>query len=93
MEREARGTGIRSHRSSGGAVEAERRWCRTGRRRRSVRSSCGLGSERLRVRGGVVMAGGAPRPFIGAGGAPGRGGRELIVGVNGFNAIEGVKAR
>jgi hypothetical protein len=38
------------------------------------------------------MAGGAPRPFIGAGGAPGRGGRELIAGVNGFNAIEGVKA-
>jgi hypothetical protein len=32
-------------------------------------------------------------PFIGAGGAPGRGGPELIVGVNGFNAIEGVKAR
>jgi hypothetical protein len=32
-------------------------------------------------------------PFIGAGGAPGRGGRELIVGINGFNAIEGVKAR
>jgi hypothetical protein len=41
----------------------------------------------------VVMAGGAPRPFIGAGGATGRGGQELIAGVNGFNAIEGVKAR
>jgi hypothetical protein len=39
------------------------------------------------------MAGGAPRPFIGARGAPGRGGRELIAGVNGFNTIEGVKAR
>jgi hypothetical protein len=39
------------------------------------------------------MAGGAPRPFIGAEGAPGRGGRELITDVNGFNAIEGVKAR
>jgi hypothetical protein len=39
------------------------------------------------------MAGDAPRPFIGAGGAPGRGARELITGVNGFNAIEGVKAR
>jgi hypothetical protein len=38
-----------------------------------------------------VMAGGAPRPFIGAGGAPGRGGQELIAGVNGY-AIEGVKA-
>jgi hypothetical protein len=39
------------------------------------------------------MAGGATSPFVGAGGAPGRGGRELITGVNGFNAIEGVKAR
>jgi hypothetical protein len=41
----------------------------------------------------VVLARGAPRPFIGAGGAPGRGGRELISGVNGFNTIEGVKAQ
>jgi hypothetical protein len=32
-------------------------------------------------------------PFIGAGVAPGRGGQELITGINGFNAIEGVKAR
>jgi hypothetical protein len=39
------------------------------------------------------MARVAPRPFIGAGGAPGKGGRELITGVNSFNAIEGVKAR
>jgi hypothetical protein len=39
------------------------------------------------------MVGGAPRPFIGAGGEPGRGCRELIAGVNGFNTIEGVKAR
>jgi hypothetical protein len=36
----------------------------------------------------VVMAGGAPRPFIGVEGASGRGGRELIADVNGFNAIE-----
>jgi hypothetical protein len=93
MEREVRETRLGSHRSSGGAVEAGRRWCRTGRRRRSVRCSCGLRSERLRARWGVVMAGGAPRPFIGAGGAPGRDGRELIAGVNVFNAIERVKAR
>jgi hypothetical protein len=39
------------------------------------------------------MAGAAPHPFIGVGESSGRGGRELIVGVNGFNAIEGVKAR
>jgi hypothetical protein len=50
MGREARGTRLGSHWSSGGAVEAGRRWCRTGRRWRSVRSSCGLGSERLRAR-------------------------------------------
>jgi hypothetical protein len=39
------------------------------------------------------MAGATPHPFIGAGEAPERGGRELIAGINGFNAIEGVKAR
>jgi hypothetical protein len=38
------------------------------------------------------MAGGAPRPFIGAGGALGRGGPELIADVNGFSTIEGLKA-
>jgi hypothetical protein len=50
-------------------------------------------SKANEVRCGAVMAEGAPRPFIGAGGALGRGGRELITDVNGFNAIEGVKAR
>jgi hypothetical protein len=45
MEREARGTRLGSHRSSGDAVEAGRRWCRTGRRWRSMRSSCGHRSE------------------------------------------------
>jgi hypothetical protein len=32
-------------------------------------------------------------PFIGAGGAPGRGGRAVNAGINGFNATEGVKGR
>jgi hypothetical protein len=32
-------------------------------------------------------------PFIGAGGALGRGGRAVNAGVNGFNAIEDVKGR
>jgi hypothetical protein len=32
-------------------------------------------------------------PFIGAGGAPGRGGRVINAGANGVNAIEGVKCR
>jgi hypothetical protein len=31
-------------------------------------------------------------PFIGGRGSAGRGGQELIIGVNGVNAIEGVKA-
>jgi hypothetical protein len=39
------------------------------------------------------MVGASPRPFIGVEEAPGRGGRELIAGVNDLNAIEGVKAR
>jgi hypothetical protein len=50
MERGVRGTRLGSHQSSGDAVEPGRWWCRTGRRRRSVRSSCKLGSERLRAR-------------------------------------------
>jgi hypothetical protein len=50
MEREARGTRLGPHQSSGGAVEAGRRRCRTGRRWRSLRRSCGLGSTRLRAR-------------------------------------------
>jgi hypothetical protein len=32
-------------------------------------------------------------PFIGAGGAPGRGGRAINASVNSFNTIEGVKGR
>jgi hypothetical protein len=36
---------------------------------------------------------GCSSSFYRAGGAPGRGGRELIADVNGFNATEGVKAR
>jgi hypothetical protein len=50
MEREARGTRLGPHRSSGGTVEAGRWWCRTGRQRRSVRRSCGVGRTRLRAR-------------------------------------------
>jgi hypothetical protein len=35
-----------------------------------------------------VRAGGSHRPFVGAGGAPERGGRGSNSGINGFNAIE-----
>jgi hypothetical protein len=60
MERGARGTRLGSHRSSGGAVEAERRRCRTGKRRRLVR---GLLRRREReigaVRGAVTLGAGA----------------------------------
>jgi hypothetical protein len=37
-ERGAQGARLGPHQSSGGAVEAGRWWCRTGRRRRSVRT-------------------------------------------------------
>jgi hypothetical protein len=44
-ERGATGTRLGSHRSSGGAVEAGRRWCRTGRQRRSVRGRLERGEK------------------------------------------------
>jgi hypothetical protein len=47
MEREARGTRLGSHRSSGGAVEAGQRWCRTGRRWRSVRGLLRRGEREI----------------------------------------------
>jgi hypothetical protein len=89
----ARGTRLGSHRSSSGAVEAGRRWCRTGRRRHSVRGRLERGEKRREAGRGAVNSGGGLAFYMGAGGTPGRGGRELIAGINGFNAIEGVKAR
>jgi hypothetical protein len=50
------------------------------------------GREGNRIGERCGEARGGCSPFVGAGGAPGRGGRELIIDVNGFNAIEGVKA-
>jgi hypothetical protein len=57
MEREARGTRLGSPRSSGGAVEAERRLCRTGRRRRSVRGLLRRGEREIGVGRGAVKLG------------------------------------
>jgi hypothetical protein len=54
----------------------------------SVRWGCGLRNEQRRVGVSVMMAGGAPHPFIGAGR---RGGGEMA-GSNGLNAIEGEAA-
>jgi hypothetical protein len=57
MEREARGTRLRSHRSSGSAVEAGRRWCRMGRWRRSVRGLLRRGEREIGAGRGAVKLG------------------------------------
>jgi hypothetical protein len=55
--REAR---LGPHRCSGGAVEAERWWCRTGRRRHSVRTLLRrVEREKKRGEGVVLLGGGA----------------------------------
>jgi hypothetical protein len=60
MERGARGTRLGSHRSSGGAVEAGRRRCITGKRRRSVRGLLRRGGREIgAVRGAVTLGEGA----------------------------------
>jgi hypothetical protein len=57
-----RGTQLGSHRSSGGAVEAGRRWCRTGRRRCSVRGLRRRGEREIGAgRGAVKLREGARR--------------------------------
>jgi hypothetical protein len=58
-----RGVGARrrAHRSSGSAVEARRRWCRIGRRRRSVRTLLRHGERGKEVGEGVVLLGGGAR--------------------------------
>jgi hypothetical protein len=53
-----RGTWLGSHRSSGGTVEAGRRWCRMGRRRRSVRGRLERGEKRREAGRGAVNSGG-----------------------------------
>jgi hypothetical protein len=55
------GARLRPHRSSGGAVEAGRRWCRTGRRWRSVRTLRKRGERGKEAREGVVLLGGGAR--------------------------------
>jgi hypothetical protein len=47
MERGARGTRLGSHWSSSSTVEAERRWCRMGKRRRSVRGLLRRGEREI----------------------------------------------
>jgi hypothetical protein len=67
-ERGAQGARLGRHRSSSGAVEAGRRWCRTERRRRSVRTLRRRGERGKEVM--VVLA------FYRGRGALGRGGRD-----------------
>jgi hypothetical protein len=57
MERGARGTRLGSHRSSGSAVEARRRWCKTGKQRRSVRGLLRRGEREIGAVRGVVTLG------------------------------------
>jgi hypothetical protein len=84
MEREARGTRLGSHRISGGAVEAGRQWCRTGRRRRSVRGLIRRGEREIGAGRGAVKLGEGARLLLGPG--KHRGGA-VNSSVNGFNAI------
>jgi hypothetical protein len=60
-ERGAQGAQLGPHRSSGGAVEAERRWCRIGRQRRSVRTLLRRGERGKEAGEGVVLLGGGAR--------------------------------
>jgi hypothetical protein len=54
-ERGARGAQLGPHQSSGSAVEAGRRWCRTGRQRRTVRTLLRRGERGKEVGEGVVL--------------------------------------
>jgi hypothetical protein len=79
--------GLERHRG-GWATTGKARWCR-----RSVRGTLELLERENESGERCGEARGGCSPFIGAGGAPGRGGRAVNAGVNGFNAIEGVKGR
>jgi hypothetical protein len=63
-------------------------WCR-----RSVRGRLEVLERENESGERCGEARGGCSPFIGAGGAPGRGGRAVNTGVNDFNAIEDVKGR
>jgi hypothetical protein len=63
-------------------------WCR-----RSVRGRLELLERENESGERCGEAQGGCSPFIGARGAPGRGGRAVNASVNGFNAIEDVKGR
>jgi hypothetical protein len=75
-------------RRGGLATMGKARWCR-----RSVRGRLELLERENESGERCSEARGGCSPFIGAGGAPRRGGRAVNAGVNSFNAIEGVKGR
>jgi hypothetical protein len=68
------------------ATAGKAQWCR-----RSVRGRLELLERENESGVRCGEARGGCSPFIGAEGAPGRGGRAVNIGVNDFNAIEGVK--
>jgi hypothetical protein len=75
-------------RRGGRATTGKARWCR-----RSVRGWLELLEMENESGERCGEARGRCSPFIGARGAPGRGGQAVNAGVNGFNAIEDVKGR
>jgi hypothetical protein len=75
-------------RRGGRAMTGKARWCR-----RSVRGRLEILERENESLERCGEARGGCLPFIGAGGAPGRGGPVVNAGVNGFNAIEGIKGR
>jgi hypothetical protein len=86
-ERRARGARLGPHRSSGGGWRpgdgsAEPQAVTLGEREARAWREAKRGWERCGELRGLCS------PFIGVGGAPGRGSRGVNAGVNGFNAIE-----
>jgi hypothetical protein len=82
------GTRLGSHRSLGGAEEAGRRWCRTGRRRRSVRGLLRRGERSIGAGRGAVKLGEGARLLLGSGERRGGVAGAVNADVNGFNTIE-----
>jgi hypothetical protein len=77
-----------THRSLGGAVEAGRQWCRTERRRCSVRTLLKRGERGKEAGEGVVLLGGGALLLYWPGERRGGVAGAVNTGVNGFNAIE-----
>jgi hypothetical protein len=87
-EREAWGTQLGPHRGLGGAEEAGRWRCRTGRQWRSVRGLLRWGEREIGAGRGAVKLGEGAHLLLGPGERWGGVAGAVNAGVNGFNAIE-----